>query len=135
MSARKITRAIANILADKIKTRIYKEQRESAVSKDEIEKQIKTSDAYKEYEIALAAVEAAQDFANQKKDVVADLCAKLAANGPYEMSLYSDGRISIYFRTYNRDHIADEIILNSFVANEGTTVDDLVDDVYTSLSF
>lgn len=132
MATKKITRAIANILADKVKLRLQKHYKDTCMPTDEVEKQIKASAPYHEYQLALAAVEAAEDFAQQKRDVVADFCTKMQGAEHYSIHLYSGGRISINFKHISSESISDELILNSFLSDEDVTADELVENYFTA---
>lgn len=132
MATKKITRAIANILADKIKLRLNKHYKDTCVPQDEVKAKIQASKPYKDYQVALAAVEAAQDFANQKRDVVADFCATMQDMGGYSLEIHHNGSISIRFKYISTQSIADELILNSFLADDDVTADDLVESYFTA---
>lgn len=132
MATKKITRAIANILADKIRLRLNKHYKDTCVPKEELKARIEQTEQYKDYQVALAALEAAQDFANQKRDVVADFCATMQDTGGYTLEIHHTGAISIYFKYINTQTIADELILNSFLADEDVTADELVENYFTA---
>lgn len=132
MATKKITRAIANILADKIKLRLNKHYKDTCVPKEKVQAKIEASQQYKEYKLALAAVEAAQDFANEKRDVVADFCATMQETAGYSIQIHHLGGISIYFKSISSQSIADELILNSFLADDDLTADELVESYFTA---
>lgn len=132
MATKKITRVIANILADKIRLRLNKHYKDTCVPEDKVRAKIEASNQYKDYQLALAALEAAQDFANEKRDVVADFCATMQETAGYTIQIHHLGGISIHFKYISTQDIADELILNSFLADDDLTADDLVESYFTA---
>lgn len=132
MGARQITREIANILATKVKSKIYEHYKSIATPRDVVQDHIRSLQEYKDFELALAKVEAAKELANKKRDIVADLCDKLHSAGPYTITIFPGGNIQIRMKNISERAIADEILLNSFLSDEEDSADDLIDEFFTA---
>lgn len=132
MGAKHITREIANILATKVRTKIYEHYKTIALPHDTVKTQIEALPEYKEFELALAKVEAAKSLADKKRDIVADLCDKLHSAGPYTITIFPGGNIQIRMKNISERAIADEILLNSFLSDEEDSADDLIDEFFTA---